>query len=116
MLRNVGRNYNASLWDVDGDKNLDLLIDGHEEPLSIFWGEGDGNFSKKQEVLGFENQVMSDIEFSDLNNDGLLELVVASSLKGMKKRKGWYVGFKVQSISTKKATYIQQLIYKNLKF
>ena len=105
LLRNVGRNYNASLWDVDGDKNLDLMIDGHEEPLSIFWGEGDGNFSKKQEVLGFENQVMSDIEFSDLNNDGLLELVVASSLKGMKKRKGWYVGFKVQSISTNKRQF-----------
>ena len=48
---------------------------------------------------------MSDIEFSDLNNDGLLELVVASSLKGMKKRKGWYVGFKVQSISTNKRQF-----------
>lgn len=110
LLKNVGRNYNLSLWDVDGDQNLDLLIDGNEEPLTIFWGEGTGKFLIKQIISGFDNQVMQDIEFADLNNDGQLELIVLSSLKGMKKRKGWYVGFKVQSITA----IGREFKYKNL--
>ena len=105
LFENVGRNYNIVLWDVDEDGNLDTILDGHEEPLSVFWGEGQGAFSDKQVITGFENQVMHDVEFADLDNDGMPELVVLSSLKGMKKRKGWYVGFKIQSVTANKREF-----------
>jgi len=105
LFENVGRNYNILLWDVDEDGNLDTIMDGHEEPLSVFWGEGQGTFSAKQPIAGFENQVMHDVEFGDLDNDGTPELVVLSSLKGMKKRKGWYVGFKIQSVTANKREF-----------
>jgi hypothetical protein len=105
LFENVGRNYNILLWDVDEDGNLDTIMDGHEEPLSVFWGEGQGTFSAKQPIAGFENQVMHDVEFGDLDNDGTPELVVLSSLKVMKKRKGWYVGFKIQSVTANKREF-----------
>ena len=105
LSRKAGRNYNLVLWDIDGDQNLDVIIDGHEEPLSVFWGKGNGKFLSQQPIDGFDDQVMHDVEFGDFDGDGAQDLVVISSLKGTKKRKGWYVGFKIQKISLEGRTF-----------
>ena len=86
LSRKAGRNYNLVLWDIDGDQNLDVIIDGHEEPLSVFWGKGNGKFLSQQPIDGFDDQVMHDVEFGDFDGDGAQDLVVISSLKGTKKR------------------------------
>jgi hypothetical protein len=83
LLRNRGRLYNASLWDVDGDGALDLLLDGHKENMTIHWGNGKGSFDNAPQVIkGAKNALMQDVVFGDFTGDGLSELVVLTSLKG----------------------------------
>ena len=110
LFSDIGRNYNMVLWDVDDDGNLDVLLDGHEEPLAIFWGDGAGDFSDRQVISGFDDQVMHDIDFADFDGDGKMELAVLSSLKGMKKRKGWYVGFKIQTVRHTDRTFSEPVL------
>jgi len=73
--------YSARLWDIDSDGSLDLLVDGHEELTSIYWGNGSYNiFNGEPTILPSENQSMHDIEFGDFVGDGKSELAILSSL------------------------------------
>ncbi len=47
LFTDIGRNYNIKLWDFDNDGKLDIMIDGQVEPLTVFWGDGNGHFSEK---------------------------------------------------------------------
>lgn len=79
-LRGLGRIYNIKTWDIDGDGNLDLLFDGHEEPLTVLWGDGRGNFADATIVADLSNSdLMQDAVFIQ-NQSGYAEVVSLSSL------------------------------------
>ncbi|MEM6767276.1 MAG: FG-GAP-like repeat-containing protein, partial [Bacteroidota bacterium] len=70
------------LGDFDADGDLDMAICGADNltdgdaNLIIYTQDGTGNFSSFEELTGF---VHADLEWSDLNTDGILELVVAGA-------------------------------------
>lgn len=73
------RFYNAQLWDIDKDGFLDLFVDGHKELASIFWGNGYGFNSKPTRIEALNAHLMEDVLFTDIDNDGVEEIVVLTS-------------------------------------
>ena len=73
------RFYNAQLWDIDKDGFLDLFVDGHKELASIFWGNGRGFNSKPTRIEALDAHLMEDVLFTDIDNDGVEEIVVLTS-------------------------------------
>jgi hypothetical protein len=75
-----GRFYNVKTWDIDDDGHLDLLFDGHEEPLTILWGQGNGQFINPTVVSDLhEADLVQDAVFID-GDDGSLDIILVSSL------------------------------------
>ncbi len=96
-LRGFGRNYNVKAWDIDRDGKLDLLFDGHEEPLTVLWGEGNGDFKRKTVVESLNNSnLLQDAVFLDAD-DGGTDIVIVSSLSINEPLP--YQGFSVDLIS-----------------
>ena len=98
LLRNIGRNYNAKLWDFDQDGYLDMFIDGHEEPLKVFWGSRNG-FSRQRssEIDGFDEHLMQDMAFGQFASD-LPQAAVLSSYRSDPSRKHYYQGYSIDLI------------------
>ena len=81
LFRNIGRNYNVKLWDFDQDGYLDMFIDGHEEPLKVFWGSRNGFSSRRSgEIEGFDQHLMQDMAFGQFTS-GFPQAAVLSSYK-----------------------------------
>jgi hypothetical protein len=65
--------------DIDGDGAPDLVIsDVSSSTLSLFLGDGHGNFSQSPISLDAGAPV-NDFELADLNGDGTLDIVTANA-------------------------------------
>ncbi len=67
--------------DTDNDGDVDLLVLGRMEPNRFFENRGDGIFSERTEASGLGGGELGHTSCSmgDVNNDGLLDVVVANS-------------------------------------
>lgn len=82
-LDKVVNSFSASFGDIDRDGDLDLYI-AHWFPAQssgqLWRNQGDGSFTDITEAAGLANAGMYDFtaSFTDINNDGWLDLLVAS--------------------------------------
>jgi hypothetical protein len=75
-----GVHYTGAFGDVDNDGDLDLYITGEVGDFveGIFLNDGSGGFTLLEGVVvGVGNDARASV-FADLNNDGSLELIIAS--------------------------------------
>ncbi len=75
-----GVHYTGAFGDIDNDSDLDLYIAGERGDFveGIFLNDGSGGFTLQTGVLvGVGNDARAGV-FADLNNDGTLELIIAS--------------------------------------
>jgi hypothetical protein len=80
IQRFEGVHYTGAFGDVDNDGDLDLYITGERGDFvdGIFVNDGAGAFTLRQSAIsGVGNDARAGV-FADLNNDGALELIVAS--------------------------------------
>ena len=75
--------------DFDADGDLDLFVGNFEGTYYLFRGEGKGKFSPKSELVKRDGKPLStgnhsDPFFSDLDQDGDLDLICGSSGGGVK--------------------------------
>ena len=99
--------YTTWFWDVDGDDDLDLLVNayrtpqtaipdlwyyaadllGYEHPADVprlYLNDGDGNFTNATTDYGIGRVMMaSGANFGDLDNDGFLDFYVATGYPGV---------------------------------
>ena len=77
-LKEVGMITDADFFDYDSDGDSDLILVGHWMPITLLENR-DGNFYIKN-IDAFESSYgwWNSIEFNDLNNDGLLYLVIGN--------------------------------------
>jgi enediyne biosynthesis protein E4 len=74
-LKDLGLICDAQWTDVDGDKDLDLVVVGEWMPVCVFVNEG-GKFRKT--TLPNTNGWWNALEIADFNGDGLPDLVAAN--------------------------------------
>tara|TARA_B000000557_G_C20797113_1_gene453739 strand:+ start:1 stop:1668 length:1668 start_codon:yes stop_codon:yes gene_type:complete len=77
-LKEVGMITDAEFFDYDSDGDFDLILVGHWMPITLLENK-DGKFYFKN-IDAFENSNgwWNSIEVNDLNNDGLLDLVIGN--------------------------------------
>ena len=77
-LKEVGMITDADFFDYDSDGDFDLILVGHWMPITLLENR-DGKFYFKN-IDAFENSNgwWNSIEVNDLNNDGLLDLVIGN--------------------------------------
>lgn len=78
-LVKVGLITDASWSDIDGDKDLDLLVVGEYMPIKVFINEA-GKFADKTELSGLKstNGWWNRIKAADLDHDGDIDFVLAN--------------------------------------
>lgn len=92
-----GQMYNAELYDIDKDGNVDLIIGGHDHhnysisdkyvnmPV-VIWGDGSGYFlgdyTRLPETPVKGMGIVTDFYFYDLDDDGVEELIISRTSDG----------------------------------
>lgn len=70
-----------SEWvDINNDNLLDLVVTGDWMPITIYINNGDETFTNKTAEYGLQNThgLWNDIEFADLDNNGVLDIVAGN--------------------------------------
>ncbi len=70
--------YAVTVADLDLDKDKDIIIGNSGSANTIFWNSGDGQ-NWTSSALSDETFLTYDIITSDLNNDGLIDIIEANS-------------------------------------
>lgn len=90
--------FTSELFDVDGDRHVDLIVGGDETwmPTYVYWGNGTGTFSDERRTLipavsGW--QVPLVFAMADIDGNGTAELVVGRTKGGAG---DFYRGYLVQ--------------------
>ena len=78
-LRGRGHGLSATWFDVDGDGQQDLYVgNDFDEPDQLYRNNGDGTFRETiREDVPYTSWFSMGADFADLNNDGLLDFVIA---------------------------------------
>ena len=76
-LEKLGMITDASWVDIDRDEDLDLVVVGEWMPISVFINEG-GKFEYAQELLPNTNGWWNVVETTDLNGDGLIDIIAGN--------------------------------------
>lgn len=74
--------YAVGMFDLDGDGNTDLAINGDFRTSRLFWGRGDGTFvdGTRAARVGTEMTAMGST-FTDIDDDGDLDWFVSSTFR-----------------------------------
>jgi len=75
QLKDIGIITSAQWVDVDGDKDLDLVITGEYMPITIFINNN-GKFEKRE--MPMTNGWWQTMEIADVNNDGAPDLILGN--------------------------------------
>ena len=96
---NNSRYYFATLWDIDEDGFLDLVMGSQEDPTKIIWGNGKPNFSGPSLTLPNKDDYYFDLELADFDGDGKKELITLGSLHNPARGyQAHYSGWHIQKI------------------
>ncbi|NBU35670.1 MAG: hypothetical protein EBS35_03730 [Bacteroidetes bacterium] len=78
-LKNIGMITDAAWFDFDNDKDVDLVLAGEYMAIRIFQNNK-GKFTEISKNAGFENTNgwWNSIEIADLNEDGLMDMVIGN--------------------------------------
>jgi enediyne biosynthesis protein E4 len=68
----------AAFADIDGDFDLDLLVNGIGTGTRLFLNDGKGHFAEKQDSGLMRKWCATSLALADANGDGLLDLYVAN--------------------------------------
>ncbi len=78
-LKNIGMITDASWGDIDGDKDLDLLVVGEWMTVNVFINEGNKFVNKtKESGLGKSNGWWNTLQVADIDRDGDLDFIVGN--------------------------------------
>lgn len=79
-------NGSVHVFDYDGDGNLDIFVTGEDSGNSwnkradLFFGDGTGQFTAAN--LGLNGTKVGSVDWCDLNNDGLIDLIYNGEIDG----------------------------------
>jgi tetratricopeptide (TPR) repeat protein len=84
----------GAVWgDYDNDRDADLYVSNYGEPNFFYVNNGDGTFTERAAELGVAKPIMSfPTWFFDFDNDGWLDLFVASFVPSVTEVVRHYVG------------------------
>ena len=71
----TGNPGNVHAADVDGDTNLDIVLD-QDTSIAVLYGLGDGTFGEQRQYP-VDSVRLTEVQTADVNRDGRLDLVVA---------------------------------------
>ena len=77
-LKEVGMITDADFFDYDSDGDFDLILVGHWMPITLLENRDGKFYFKNIDVFENSNGWWNSIEVNDLNNDGLLDLVIGN--------------------------------------
>jgi len=96
---NNPRYFFATLWDIDEDGFLDLVLGSQKDPTKIIWGNGKSSFSGPSITLPNKDDYYFDLEFADFDGDGKKELITLGSLYNPARgHQAYYSGWHIQKI------------------
>jgi len=82
-------NAGASLGDLDGDSDLDLVLTDHMQPCQVWLNDGDGQFMDSGFRLG-DDQFYRHVHLGDLDGDGDLDIFLATFGMGQGPNEIWF--------------------------
>jgi len=68
-----------ALADIDGDNDLDLITAGRGVPMSIYWNDGAGDFTKKSYQFSVEYSDPESMYITDIDNDNDLDIITSNN-------------------------------------
>jgi len=77
-LKEIGMITDADLFDYDSDGDLDLILIGHWMPITLLENRYGKFYFKKVEAFENSNGWWNTITINDLNDDGLLDIVIGN--------------------------------------
>ena len=77
-LKEIGMITDADLFDYDSDGDLDLILIGHWMPITLLENRNGKFYFKKVEAFENSNGWWNTITINDLNDDGLLDIVIGN--------------------------------------
>ena len=83
-LINLGMITDASFIDIDSDKDKDLIVIGEYMGLRVFENKN-GVFNPVSNSLENEKGWWNTIHSEDINNDGMIDLIVGNLLAGARR-------------------------------
>lgn len=77
-LKEIGMITDADFFDYDSDGDSDLILIGHWMPITLLENRNGKFYFKKVEAFENSNGWWNTINVNDLNNDGLLDIVIGN--------------------------------------
>ena len=76
-----GRSTNLALADLNGDRKLDAFFTSRHVANSVWFGDGTGQFTRSDQILGKE--ICRSVALNDLDGDGDIDAVIAEGGAGV---------------------------------